>query len=298
MTRLDPPETPMTDPVTPLVSPEWLAGHLADPDLLVLDLRMVAGEDGRAAFAAGHIPGAVFTNYAKDGWRTAKGMAVGMLPEEAALAQLFGRLGLEPGQHVVVVPTGLNTSDFSAAARVYWTLKAAGHPRVSLLDGGWERWREDPARPVETGPGRARAATTYPVRIDPRLRAELAQVQQAIETGSATPLDARGLGYFEGREKSPQALRAGRLPGAKHLDQAQAYDPGRHGLKPLGELKQIYGAAPSEPVISFCNTGQAAATNWFVLSELLGRPDVRLYDGSMSEWTQDEARLVETGPAK
>ena len=288
----------MPDAAKPLVSPEWLAGHLADPDLLVLDARVVAGEDGRAAFEAGHIPGAVFTDYAKDGWRAVKGMAVGMLPEEAALARLFGRLGIAPEQHVVVVPTGLNTSDFSAAARVYWTLKTAGHRRLSLLDGGWERWREDPARPVETGPGRARRATSYPVRIERRLRAELPEVQQAIETGSATPLDARGLGYFEGREKSPQAMRAGRLPGARHFEQGQAYDPARRGLKPLPELERLYAAIPQEPVISFCNTGQAAATNWFVLSEVLGRPDVRLYDGSMSEWTQDEARPVETGPAK
>jgi thiosulfate/3-mercaptopyruvate sulfurtransferase len=288
----------MPDTPEPLVSPEWLAGHLSDPDVAVLDVRMAAGEDGRAAFEAGHIPGAVFTDYAKDGWRAAKGMAVGMLPDGAALAQLFGRLGLEPGQHVVVVPTGLNTSDFSAAARVYWTLKVAGHRRLSLLDGGWERWREDPARPVETGPGRARSATSYPVHIERRLRAEVAEVEEATETGAATPLDARGLGYFEGREKSPQALRAGRLPGARHLDQAQAYDPAKHGLKPLDELERLYAAVPDEPVISFCNTGQAAATNWFVLSELLGREDVRLYDGSMSEWTQDEGRAVETGPAK
>ena len=129
------------------------------------------------------------------------------------------------------------------------------------------------------------------------MRADVEQVEKAVAEGSATLLDARGLGFFEGREKSPQAMRAGRLPGSKHLDQAQAYDAARNGLKPLGELARVYAAVPKGEVVSFCNTGQAAATNWFVMAELLGRKDVRLYDGSMSEWTQDEKRPVETGPA-
>ena len=139
-------------------------------------------------------------------------------------------------------------------------------------------------------------ATQYPVRIDAALRAEVARVEAAVAARDATLLDARGRGYFEGREKSPQAMRAGRLPGAAHLDQAQAYDAARRGFKPKEELERLYAAVPQGEVISFCNTGQAAATNWFVLAELLGRKDVRLYDGSMSEWTQDEARPVETGP--
>lgn len=281
----------------PLVSPEWLAGRLADPELLVLDVR-IAPEGGQAAFEGGHIPGAVFTDYVKDGWRAAKGTAIGMLPDEGALAALLGGLGIRPERHVVVVPTGRNSSDLSAAARVYWTLKAAGHQRLSLLDGGYAGWTADPSRPVETGPGETREAGPYPVRLDPALRAELAQVERAVAEGSATLLDARGAGYFEGREKSPQAMRAGRLPGAKLLDQAQAYDPARGGLKPKAELERIFAAVPEGEVISFCNTGQAAATNWFVLSELLGRKAVRLYDGSMSEWTQDESRPVETGPAR
>ena len=280
----------------PLVSPEWLGQHLGDPDLAILDVRIIAGEDGRAAFMAGHIPGAAFTDYAKDGWRATKGMAVGMLPDDAALSALFGRLGLKPEQLVVVVPTGLNTSDFSAAARVYWTLKAIGHRRLSLLDGGWEGWRADAGRPIETGPGKQRIATQYRVEIDETLRADVARVEEAVAGKDATLLDARGRGYFEGREKSPQALRAGRLPGAVHFDQAQAYDSAHRGLKPKDELERLYAAVPEGEVISFCNTGQAAATNWFVLAELLGRKDVRLYDGSMSEWTENAARPVETGP--
>jgi thiosulfate/3-mercaptopyruvate sulfurtransferase len=279
----------------PLVDPKWLAEHLSDPNVVVLDVR-IAPEGGQASFENGHIPGAVFTDYAKNGWRATKGMAIGMLPEEDALSSLLGGLGLAPENHIVVVPTGQNTSDFSAAARVYWTLKIAGHRRLSLLDGGWTGWRADPARPVETGPGDERPKTHYPVRIDPAMRAKVEEVEKAVANGSATPLDARGIGYFEGREKSPQAMRAGRIPGAVHLDQAKAYDPGENRLKRREELERLYAPVPQGEVISFCNTGQAAATNWFVLAELLGRKHVRLYDGSMSEWTQEEKRPVETGP--
>jgi thiosulfate/3-mercaptopyruvate sulfurtransferase len=286
----------MPDAHQPLVSAEWLSRRLADPGIAILDVR-IAGQDWCGAFEQGHIPGAIFTDYAKDGWRATKGMAVGMLPDEAALSALFGRLGLTPDRHVVVVPTGVNASDFSAAARVYWTLKAVGHRRLSLLDGGFEGWRADPARPLETGPGETPAQTRYRAKIDERLRADIEQVEKAVAERSATLLDARGLSYFEGREKSPQAMRAGRLPGALHFDQAQAYDAARRGLKPAGELERIFAAVPPGEVVSFCNTGQAAATNWFVLAELLGRNDVRLYDGSMSEWTQDEKRPVETGEA-
>jgi thiosulfate/3-mercaptopyruvate sulfurtransferase len=200
----------MPDNHQPLVTPDWLARHLDDPNLVILDAR-IAPEGGQTSFENGHIPGAIFTDYLKDGWRATKGMAVGMLPDESALSQLFGGLGLRPNQHIVVVPTGNNTSDFSAAARVYWTLKIAGHRRLSLLDGGWAGWRADPIRPVETGPGETRSGTQYPVRIEPALRADVEQVEKAVADRSATLLDSRGLSYFEGREKSPQAMRAGRL---------------------------------------------------------------------------------------
>jgi thiosulfate/3-mercaptopyruvate sulfurtransferase len=106
------------------------------------------------------------------------------------------------------------------------------------------------------------------------------------------------LAAYEGREKSPQARIAGRLPGALLLDTTQAYDSGTNRLKPRKELEQVFAAVPDGDAISYCNTGHSAAGNWFALSEVLGRPGVRLYDGSMTEWTQDPARPVETGPGK
>src|SRR5262249_7442956 len=110
-------------------------------------------------------------------------------------------------------------------------------------------------------------------------------------------LDSRAPSYFEGREKSPQALRAGRLPGALQLDHALAFDKSAQRLKSAEELERLFAAVPDKPVMNYCNTGHQAATNWFILSEILRRKGATLYDGSMSQWTESPAREVEIGSA-
>ena len=94
---------------------------------------------------------------------------------------------------------------------------------------------------------------------------------------------------------SAEAARAGHIPGAIQRDYAGAFEGGK--LKAPGELEQLFSAVPQGPVISYCNTGHSAAANWFVLSEVLGRDEVALYDGSMTDWTQDPDRPVATGKA-
>jgi thiosulfate/3-mercaptopyruvate sulfurtransferase len=276
----------------PLVSPQWLAAHLRS-SIVVLDIRSAVDGGGATAYEAAHVPGAVHTDYVKDGWRATKGMATGLLPENQHLAGLFARCGITPATHVVIVGAGTSAGDFSAAARVYWTLKIAGHRELSLLDGGMAAWQQA-GLPVESGRNAAPPTSPYPVSVVGGLRADLAAVEQAVKRHDATLLDTRSTSYFEGREKSPQAKRAGRLPEAVHLDHALSFDPASKRLKPLPELEQLY-ALPDQPVVSYCNTGHQAATSWFILSEVLRRRGVSLYDGSMSEWTEDEARPVEVG---
>lgn len=281
---------------SPLMSTEWLAAHLADPRLRVVDIRSAVDGGGRAAFEQAHVPGAIHTDYAKDGWRRTHGMATGLLPEPATLARLIGGLGVDPTHHVVIIGAGSSVGDFSAAARVYWTFKVAGHRDVSILDGGIAAWVRE-GRHVEAGTGAALSASKYPVALDLAYRADCVAVEKAVAEQCAVLLDTRSTAYFEGREKSPQALRAGRLPGALHHDHSHAFDGVAQRLKPVAELVQLFAALPEKPVMSYCNTGHQAATSWFVLSELLRRPGVTLYDGSMSEWTQDPAHAVATGPA-
>lgn len=285
--------------VEPLVAPEWLALHLSDRDLLIIDIRSVVDGGGREAYEAGHIPGAIHSDYVKDGWRTTKGMAAGLLPDHAALADLLSRTGLTPQHHAIVVSAGTTVGDFSAAARAYWTFKIAGHAKTSILAGGMVAWTRDPTRPIETGASPARAPSPpYPMRLVAELRADAGVVENAIADQAAVLLDSRATSFFEGRAKSPQAMRAGRLPGAVQLDHALAFNSSTMTLKSKAELQELFAPIPAQPVINYCNTGHQAATNWFVLSEVLGRRAVSLYDGSMSEWTEEPNRPVDVGPAE
>ena len=93
-------------------------------------------------------------------------------------------------------------------------------------------------------------------------------------------------------------MRAGRLPGSLQVDHAEAFDKAAQRLRPLADLRHLFAAVPDGPVMNYCNTGHQAATNWFVLSELLRRPGATLYDGSMSQWTEDPAHAVAVGPAR
>jgi thiosulfate/3-mercaptopyruvate sulfurtransferase len=277
--------------ISPLVTADWLAERLSAPNLLLVDIRSAVDGGGKDAYLNAHVPGAIHTDYAKDGWRVTRGMATGLLPDADALAGLLGSLGLTPDRHAIIISAGSSAGDFSAAARVYWTLKVAGHDGVSILGGGMAAWQ---GKPVEAGAHPAVTAGKYPVHLRADLRCDVHAAEAAVGRSDLVLLDSRSESYFAGREKSPQAKRAGRIPASRHLDHTQAFDPATKRLKSAAELAALFDGVPPHPVINYCNTGHQAATNWFVLSELLHRPS-QLYDGSMSEWTEDDTRPVEVG---
>lgn len=276
----------------PLIDPAALAARLDDPALRVIEVKLPA-DGGAHAFAAGHVPGAGFSDYAADGWRRKIGNAPGKVPDEAHLAALLGKLGVTPAHHVVLVPSGTGANDLAASARVYFTLRLAGHEAVSILDGGSAAWLSDPALPVEQGESKVQPTGSYPLRWNGQIRAEIAQVEAALASG-ALIVDARSAAYFEGREKAGEARVAGRIPGAVNRDYAGLFDPARHGLKAPEALAAYFAELPPGEAIAYCNTGHTAALDWFVLSEILSRK-TRLYDGSMTEWTEDASRPVENG---
>ncbi len=279
-----------------LIAPDALAARLGDKNLVILDVR-TAADGGKEAFEAGHIPGAVHSDYAADGWRAKVGNAPGMLPAADHLATLVGRLGIKPHDDVVIVSAGTAPTDFAAAARVYWTLKFIGHGQQAILDGGFRGWTSDPKRPVESGPSQPKSTEPYPVVAQQQLRSTTDATLIASRSKQASLVDARGPSYFEGREKAAEATRGGHIPGAIARDYAGAFEAGTGKLKPRSELERIFAVVPQGPAISYCNTGHSAAANWFVLSELLGRDEIALYDGSMTDWTQDPERPVATGAA-
>ena len=277
----------MAEPVAPLVSVQWLQAHQSDPAVVVLDVRSAIDGGGAEAYAKAHIPGAVHSDYDKAGWRVTRNGVPFMLPTAAELEKLIGETGIDEDNHVVVVPAGVSATDFGAAARVYWTLKVAGHPAVSILDGGFAAWQAA-SYPVESGKP-APSPKIFTLKLDQRL---LAQLEAVERNEHATLVDARPASYFDGKEKAPAAKAYGHIPGAVNIDSASFYDPETNRLRPKEQLASIAAALPPGPVIAYCNTGHWAATDWFVLSAVLGRPDVRLYDGSMVEWTSNPRHQI------
>jgi thiosulfate/3-mercaptopyruvate sulfurtransferase len=277
--------------VEPLVSPQWLKAHLGDPAIVVLDIRSAIDGGGKEAYVKGHIAGAVHSDYDKGGWRVTRGGVPFRLPTVAELEKLIGEAGIDEDNHVVIVPAGVHATDFGSAARVYWTLKLAGLSRVSILDGGYAAWKADARNPIATGV-KPPEPKIYTVNLDKKLIADLAAVEDIARDGGATLVDARPPSFYSGKEKAPYAKVYGHIPGALSLDSELFYDAGANRLKPRAELARIAAAVPAGPVVNYCNTGHWAATDWFVLSELLGRKDVRLYDGSMAEWSAAEQRPV------
>jgi thiosulfate/3-mercaptopyruvate sulfurtransferase len=274
--------------VTPLVSTGWLNQHLQDPDVFVLDVRSAIGGGGIEAYRKGHIPGAIHSDYDKAGWRVTRGGVPFMLPTLAELEKLIGELGIDEDSHVVVVPAGVNATDFGSAARTYWTLKVAGVARVSILDGGYAAWSHE-GNAVESGPSNP-SPKIFSASLNKSLLAEVGEVQTIEQAGGATLIDARPASFFAGKERAPAAKAYGHIPGAVNIDSASFYDPATNRLKPQAELAAITATLPGGPAVAYCNTGHWAATDWFVLSEILGHKDVRLYYGSMVDWTSDAGR--------
>jgi thiosulfate/3-mercaptopyruvate sulfurtransferase len=285
------------EPAPPLVSTTWLKQRLSDPTMLVLDIRSALDGGSAEAFRKGHIPGAVHSDYDKAGWRVTRNNVPLMVPTVAELEKLAGELGIDEDKSVVVVPAGVHVLDFGAAARVYWTLKLLGHRRVSILDGGFAAWKADRANPIETGP-RAPSPSIFTASIDKSVRATADEVEEGLREGGATLIDARPASFFTGKDKHDKALAYGHIPGAHNVDSALLYDPATNRLRSRDELARAFADVPSGPAVSYCNTGHWAATDWFVLSEILGRKDVKLYAGSMVEWTADARRPVESQRTK
>ena len=212
------------------------------------------------------------------------------------LEKLIGDLGIDEESHVVVVPAGVNVLDFGSAARTYWTLKYVGVKDVSILDGGLAAWRQA-GLPVESGV-KAPSPRIFTATVDNSILALANDVETIEDKGGATLVDARPASFFLGKEKAPASQAYGHIPGAVNLDSAKFYDPQTNRLKPKAELAAIASAVPAGPAVSYCNTGHWAATDWFVLHELLGRTETRLYAGSMVEWTSNANRPIESSRTK
>jgi len=262
----------------------------------VLDIRSAIDGGGADAYQKAHIPGAVHSDYDKAGWRVTRGGVPFMLPTLAELEKLIGELGIDEDTHVIVVPAGVHYTDFGSAARTYWTLKVAGVSSVSILDGSYAAWVAE-QNAIETGASMP-SPKIFTATLNKALLAERTDVETIEQAGGATLVDSRPASFFSGKQKAPAVQAYGHIPGAVNVDSATFYDDKANRLRPQAELASIAATLPNGPAVTYCNTGHWAATDWFVLSELLGRSDVRLYYGSMVDWTADARRPLASARTK
>lgn len=260
-------------------------------NLVILDIR--SGETkakGAALFAAGHIPGSVHADYAHASWRLPRDNTSVYLPEPAQFEALAGDLGIAPESDVVIVHEGSDTSSFGAAARVYWSFKVMGHASIAILDGGYRGWTADKARVVATGASNP-AAAIYEAKPTPELRASLDEVLDAKKSGTLL-IDSRPESYFSGLEKHKAVKSFGHIPGSVNIPHSRVLDAS-FKLKDRAALAaEFVQTAKAETTIAYCNTGHWGATDWFVMSEILGQKGAKLYDGSMLEYTLEKRGTV------
>ena len=275
----------------PLLSAVELAARSAEPTLRIVDIRArdaAADAPNAPAFSRGHIPGGLSAPYAQ--WRGPKDNP-GALPDAAKLTALIQSLGIDASTPVVVVYEGSDATEFGAAARVYWTLKAAGLSQLAILNGGMKAWRAA-GQPV-TIEVRSVAPSTYAVRWDERLIATQDEVAQAA--GNRQLIDARPAPYFLGETKHTAARTPGTLVGAKNVTHDVWFVGDSATLQSPTDIRttaEKVGIDTTQPTVSFCNTGHWAATNWFVLSEVLGQSNVKLYPESMVGWSRAGLPMV------
>jgi thiosulfate/3-mercaptopyruvate sulfurtransferase len=284
----------MTDYAHPelLVSTEWLAEHLNDPEVRIVDLRYYFdGRDGYQTYLSGHIPGAVQASYPTDlGNPTAT--PSNLIPDPEQMAATMARLGISNDTLVV----GYDDEGGHFASRLWLNLAYYGHDRVKVLNGGLVKWQVE-GRPVTTGPVSVPAGHFRPGAPREGLRAQLSDVQRAVGDPNVALLDVRRESEYTGEEV--RAARGGRIPGAKLLLWRDNLNPD-WTFKAAHEIRARHDAAAvsaSGDVITYCQGGVRAAHAAFSL-RLIGRENVRVYDASWAEWGNRSDVAVETGKPK
>ncbi|WP_298282239.1 rhodanese-like domain-containing protein [Acidocella sp.] len=189
-----------------LVTPVWLRAHLHDPGLVVLEIYDTSAQ--APDFAAGHVPGAAFTGFVNDGWRTTVN-GVPAMPSPAAIAKVIGGFGIGPDSQVVLVTGGTARGDFSATTRIFWGLRVEGIANVAILNGGQVAWAASGA-PVALGAPKAPRPAAFTPQPAPGLTATLADVRADLTSHTAILVDARPPAQFEGLSVSPVSRRRAR----------------------------------------------------------------------------------------
>ena len=279
------------DPKT-LVSTGWLADHLKDPDLRILDgtwFMPADGRDGRAEYDAAHIPGARFFDI--DDISDHRSDLPHMVPPVEKFMSRLRAMGVGDGHQVVVY----DAQGLFSAARVWWLFRLMGQDNIAVLDGGLPKWQAE-GRPVEDMPPIVRDRHMT-VRRQNQMVKDVTQVSAASKLGDYEILDARSPGRFRGEEPEPrEGLRSGHIPGAKNVYYGDLLS-GDGTMKSPDDLRAVFakaGVDMGKPAITSCGSGVTAAIINLAL-ERVGKTDHALYDGSWTEWGAFPTVPVATG---
>ena len=280
-----------------LVETEWLAAHLNDPHLRILDCtvflhadkkRGYRVESGYQKWQEGHIPGSGFADLTKE-LSDPHGRFMFTMPSAERFAEAMSRYGVSEGTYVVLYDSLMNIW----AARVWWMLRAFGFDNAAVLSGGWRKWRQE-ERPVSTTP------TKHPfghfvARPRPQLIARKSDVLAAIGSGTTCIINALTSEEHAGKGQS-RYKRPGRIKSSVNVPFMTLVDSETHAYLPAKQLRARFaevGALNRKHVVTYCGGGIAACSDAFVLT-LLGVDNVAVYDGSLTEWTDDPETPMET----
>ena len=279
----------------PLVSTDWLAAHLNDPDVKVIDASFklpgvlpLPFDD----YLAAHIPGAPFFDV--DAVSDHNDPRPHMYPDAEQFARDVAALGISTGDTVVAYDSG----SWVAAPRAWWMFLSFGYRNVKVLDGGLKKWTSE-GRAKQSGKVTPKPGQ-FSAKLDPTYIRSQQQILANIETRAEQLVDARPRGRFEGTAPEPRPeSRSGHIPGSRNVPYAELFDAGTGAMKSLDELRKAFSGAGvelSRPIVTTCGSGVSA----LVLTLALYRLGVRgtaLYDGSWAEWGQPDGPPLATGPA-
>jgi len=290
----------------PLVETDWLAKN--QDNVVILEIRKdVKSFTKKPVFkrdkkklklkkVAGHIPGSILVNYKNlrakkkiDG-RTVKKMIVG----KAAFEKVMQNSGVNKDSAVVIVSKGEGNSDLTMATRLYWQIKYYGHDNMAILNGGMAQWLID-KRKISSKASKAKKGNWKATAERNEILATSKDVEAALKAKTQL-VDTRDISLYLGTwRKKSYVYASGHIPGAKPFPNELLSSKMPAKFLKLSDSKSLFqqmGIVPDKKAITYCNSGHLATGSWFVLSELMGNKNVKMYDGSMHQWTLEKHNVT------